>query len=181
MRWPEDEGTDRLALPVWLAALTLESASGPVLARIRHCVMELASTIAAADDSAGGALTWSEAVAGRQLIRLDEPGQPRIVVTLGHTATRPAPTVAGPAPSPTSLAAATAAAASVALIDCDHMERLSVALALEGLLIRHREARCAAWSAAEAVGASLQYAQYRLEDVDRPIPSDLRLATSTWR
>lgn len=179
-RWPEAEGTDRLALPVWFAALTLASASGPVSARIRHRVMELAAAIAVEDDSADGGVTWSEAVAGRRLIRPDGPGQPQIVVTLGRTASRLAPAVDGSAPSPTSLAAAAAAAAGVALIDCDHMERLSVALALEGLLIRHRETRRATWSATEAVGASLHYALYRLEDVDRPIPSDLRLATSTW-
>jgi len=180
-RWPDDEGTDRLALPVWFAALTLSSASGPVSARIRHRVMELAAAIAAEDHSADGALTWSEAVAGRRLIRPDGQGQPRIIVTLGRAASRLAPAVDGATPSPISLAAAAAAASGVALIGCDHAERLSVALALEGLLIRHRETRRAAWSATEAVAASLHYALYRLEDVDRPVPTDLRLATSTWR
>lgn len=180
-RWPDNEGSDRLALPVWFAALTLASAFGSTSARIRHRVMELAAAIAGEDHSSGRGWSWSEAVAGRRLIRPEGVGQPRITVTLGRASSRLTPAVNGAAPSPISLAAAAAAASGAALVGRDHAERLSVALALEGLLIRHRQTRRAAWSTTEAVADALLYALYRLEDVERPIPSDLRLATSTWR
>lgn len=180
-RWPAEEGTDRLALPVWFAALTLASAFGSTSARIRHRIMELAAAIADDADSFENGRSWSEIVAGRTLIRPDQCGRPRVTVTLTRVSSRLAPAVEGDAPSPISLAAAAAAASGVALEGHDRQERLSVALALEGLLIRHRETSREEWSTTEVVADALRYALIRLEEVHRPVPSDLRVATSTWR
>lgn len=178
-RWPEHEGADRLALPVWFAALTLANTTGSLSARIRHRVMALAAALAGSETSSGDGPTWPEFVAGRRLLPPAHEGQPRVTVRLTR-ASRLRPTVVGDVPSPLSLAAATAAAAGISLEGHGESGRMAAALALECLLIRHREEGIRDASAAEAVGTSLRYALNRLEEAGRPVPADLAVAVSSW-
>lgn len=180
-RWPDNEGADRLALPVWFAALTLEHSAGSIAARIRHRIMALATALVEDTSESSLERTWPEFVADRRLVTPSQIGQPRVTVALTRTSSRLAPSVVDDLPGPLSLAAATAAASGVALEDHDESARLSAALALEGLLMTHRHPQTREGSTGEAVAGALRYAVRRLEEAEQHVPPDLRTAHSIWR
>lgn len=180
-RWPELEGADRLALPVWFAALTLEHTVGSLTARIRHRIMGLATALAEDVSVPSLEQTWAEFVAGRHLVAPSQMGQPRVTVTLTRASSRLTPNVVEDLPSPLSLAAAAAAASGVALETHDEHARLSTALALEGLLVAHGRAAVRGAGTSTAVAEALGYAAMRLEEAEHSVPPDLRTAHTIWR
>lgn len=175
-RWPKDEGADRLALPTWFAALTLAATSGPLSARVRHCLMEATAAVIDVEVDDELSRPWADAVAGRELIAPDGEGQPRVVVRVIDSAAGPAPTHSGLAPGPITLAAATAAVLGVALDGAEPGVRMSAALAVEGVLIWHRKGGARRESPAGGAAGALLYAIARLDEAGSPVPGDLAAA-----
>lgn len=174
-RWPRWEASDRLALPVALAALTLGGTSPDLSPRVRHLLMALGAALVD-EPEPGNLAAWTSAVAMRDMVRPRGPGQPRISVRFVSTRDGPLAVLEGPAPSALTMASASAALAAATLDGIHPDIRLAVALSIEGVLIRHKPGRTAR-SSPLVVTAGLLYAAMRLEEAGRAVPHALLSAT----
>jgi inactivated superfamily I helicase len=180
-RWPEHEGSDRLAIPLGLAALALARADETVARRVRPRLMGVAAALAGDEASSADAESRTEAVAGLALVEPEGPGQPRIVLKLTRSPVGPVPSLGRAAPSPLAVAAAAAAVIAAFLGEADGDLRLASALTLEGVLGWYREADPHFQPPQQAVAYSLRYAASRLEEAARPVPADLTRSVAEHR
>jgi len=176
-RWPRWEASDRLALPVALAALTLNGTNRDLSPRVRHRLMALGAALV--EDPVPGDLGtgWAETVAMRDMVQPRGPGQPRINVRFVSTREGPLAVLDRPAPSVLTMASASATLAAATLDGMHPDIRLAAALSIEGILVCHRPPGRTVGSSPVAAGAGLHYAARRLEEAGRPVPHALLSAT----
>lgn len=174
-RWPDHETQDRLDLAVGFAARSLLEAEPPLIPRIRHRAMGIASSLV--DDlPEPGHGSWTENVAGRLLVTSDRPGAPRIEARLVATRSGSRVEVLDAPPTSLALSAASAAVAAAALRDTSPDVHLAAALAMEGLLLWCGMRESARSGPERALGECYAYALRRFADADRPVPDALRSA-----
>ncbi|MGE3140504.1 MAG: hypothetical protein AB7I08_02285 [Thermoleophilia bacterium] len=176
-RWPPWEASDRLAMPVALAALTLNATNRGLTPRVRHRLMALGAALVEDPVPGDPGAGWADAVAMRDMVPPRGPGQPRINVQLVSTREGPFAVLDGPTPSALTMASACATLAAAALDGMHRDVRLAAALSIEGLLVCQGPPRRTADSAPVAAGAGLRYAAERLEDAGRSVPHALLSAT----
>ena len=172
-RWPKREGSDRLVIPLGIAAMALARAEESVLDRLRARLRAAAAALADPDPWAPAADGWHERVSGLRLVESDGPGQPRIVAQLVKSALGPVPTVGRAAPGALALGAAAAAVMAVSLEETDADARLATALALEGLLGWYHRADPHLQPPQQALAYSLRHADARLAEAGRKPPAEL--------
>ena len=180
-RWPGREGSDRLVIPLGIAAMALARAEEGVLDRLQTRLRAAAAALADPDPWAAAADGWHERVSGLRIVESDGPGQPRIVAQLVKSALGPVPTVGRAAPGALALEAAAAAGLAVCLEDAAADTRLAAALALEGLLGWYHEADPHLQPPQQALAYSLRYADSRLAEAGRTSPTDLTSAVEQHR
>jgi len=180
-RWPEREGSDRLVIPLGIAAMALARAEEAVLDRLRARLRAAAAALADPDPGTATAPGWHERVSGLRLVEPDGPGQPRIVAQLVKSALGPVPTVGRAAPGALALGAAAAAVLAVCLEGADADTRLAAALALEGLLGWYHQADPHLQPPQQALAYSLRHADSRLAEAGRTPPADLTSAVEQHR
>lgn len=180
-RWPEHEGSDRLVVPLGIAALALARAEDPVMGhvrdRLRHAAGAICDPALAAEDPS----TFSAAVSGRAMEAADGPRSLRIVAKLVRSGLGPIPSIGLSSYGSLSLADAAAVALAVALAPVGMDVRLSAALSLEGLLGWYRLADPHLQPPQQAIAYSLRHAAARLGEEGHPIPAELRIAVEEHR
>jgi hypothetical protein len=133
-------------------------------------------------DAGDGAEDWAERVAGVAVVESSAIGQPRIELQVVQSAVGPVSTVGRASPASLALAVAGGVVLAVSLAEDEAGElRLSVALALEGLLGWYREADPHLQPPQQALAYAFRYAASRLEEVGRTVPPGLRRAVAAHR
>lgn len=174
-RWPTSYGSDRLTIPACISALALAEATGAAASRLTATLRRAAAALVIGDLISEH--DRIERVCGVRLEAHDGVvGWPRILIGLGSTRDGPVATVHGSSPSGLALGTAATVATAALLAGAERDLRLSGALALEGLLIYHREVENPTGRGARAAAFSLRYAAARLREADRPVPDDLQRA-----
>jgi hypothetical protein len=180
-RWPGKEGSDRLVIPLGLAALALARSQAGTLEIIRGRLRAAASAAVDGDPRARDERDWCRDVTGLELIAAGAPGQTRISAQLVKSALGPVPTIGRATPGTLSLGVAAAAALAVCSYPIDAGGRLATALALEGLLGWYREADPHLQPPQQAVAYSLRHAVARLAEAGRASPPELMMAVAEHR
>jgi hypothetical protein len=180
-RWPAEEGSDRLMVPLGIAALALARASqdamGSVRAQLRHAAAAIADPELAGEEPA----TLCIAVSGLRLAEPGEPGATRVTAQLVRSALGPAPTLGRASPPPAQVANAATAALAEALGPEGVDVRLAAALALEGLLGWYEIADPHLQPPQQAIAYALRHAVARLEEEGRAAPGALAEAVRRQR
>lgn len=179
-RWPEREGSDRLVIPLGIAAMALARAEEAILGRLRNRLRSAAAALADPEPRpvADG---WYERVSGMSLVECEGPGRPRIAAQLVRSRLGPIPTVGRAAPGALALGAAASAALAVCMERSEPDSRLGAALVLEGLLGWYREADPHLQPPQQALAYALRHAAARLVEADRIPPADLVRAIEEHR
>jgi hypothetical protein len=125
-----------------------------------------------------GAGSWSECVAGRQLVGSNRPGGPRITARLVAVGARSRVVIDGSAPTALALSAATASVAAVALRETGRDVQLAAALALEGVLLWCAGRAARRHGPDRAVDEGYRYAVRRLADARLAAPEALQRAVA---
>lgn len=180
-RWPELEETDRLVVPLGLAALALARAPDIAIEAVRDRLRHAADAIA--DPSLVGELasTLCIAVAGLELAEPDSPGATRISAQLIRSAVGPIPTIGRASHGSRTLASAGAAALAVSLTPVGLDVRLAAALSLEGLLGWYAIADPQLQPPQQAIAYALRHAAARLTEAGRTAPGALAVAVHEHR
>jgi len=180
-RWPEHEGTDRLVVPLGIAALALARAEESVMGHVQDRLRHAASAICDPTLAAEGPSTLSVAVSGRAIGAPDGPRSLRIASKLVRSLLGPIPSIGLSSYGSLSLADAAAAALAMALAPAGMDVRLSAALSLEGLLGWYRVADPHLQPPQQAVAYALRHAVARLTEEGHPISAELRTAVDEHR
>ena len=180
-RWPGHESTDRLVVPLGIAALALaradESAMGPVQGRLHHAAGAICDPALATQVPSGLSL----AVSGRAMGAPEGADTLRIAARLVKSGLGPIPSIGLSSYGSVSLADAAAAVLAMALVPAGMDVRLSAALSLEGLLGWYRIADPHLQAPQQAVAYALRHAVARLTEEGHPVPAELRTAVDEHR
>lgn len=180
-RWPAEEGSDRLMVPLGLAAIALarasEDAMGSVRAQLRHAAAAIADPGLAGE----GPATLFIAVSGLRLAEPGETGGTRLSAQLVRSALGPVPTLGRASPPPALIANAATVALAAALGPEGIDVRLAAALALEGLLGWYEIADPHLQPPQQAIAYALRHAVARLEEEGRAAPEALAQAVRRQR
>lgn len=181
-RWPEHEASDRLVVPLGIAALALARAQDAVMGSVQDRLRHAATAIVDAALVGESLSTFFAATSGLEFVEArDERGSPHIEARLVRSAVGPIPTVGRTAhPSPT-LALAGAAALAVCLVRVPPATRLAAALSIEGLLGWYKVADPHLQPPQQAVAYSLRHAVARLSEEGRLVPDALSAAVKANR
>ena len=172
-RWPGHEDSDRLVVPLGLAAIALARAQDDAIGTVREQLRRAAGAIADADLADERPATLLIAVSGLRDADPSEAGASRITMRLVRSPVGPVPTTGRrghPAPL---LAGAASAALAVALAPSAPEIRLAAALSLEGLLGWYREADPQLQPPQQAIAYALRHAATRFSEGGRGVPPAL--------
>jgi len=180
-RWPEHEGTDRLVVPLGLAALALARAPDAVIGSVRDRLRHAASAIADPALATEVSSTLLIAVSGLQPAEPDGPRATRVSAQLIRSALGPVPTIGRASHGSLTLASAAAATLAVALAPVGLDVRLAAALSLEGLLGWYSVADPHLQPPQQAIAYALRHAVSRLSEEGRATPAALAIAVDEHR
>jgi hypothetical protein len=179
-RWPEHEGSDRLVIPLALAALALHHAEETEVAVVRGRLHEAARALARGREG-GGAEDLLAAVAGFEIVPAERVGNPRIELLMERSSRGPLPSLAPSAGGVTDVADAAAAAFAVCLAPRSAELQLAAALAVEGLLGWYSVDNPRRKLTEEAVAFSVRHAASRLAEQGHEPPPELVAAIDERR
>lgn len=180
-RWPEDEGTDRLVVPLGIAALALARTQAAVMASIGDRLRDAAGAIADPALAAEPPASLFIAVSGLQRTESDGRGTLRVVAQLIRSTLGPVPTTGRVNPGSQVLADAAVVTLATTLAPTGLDVRLAAALSIEGLIGWYRVADPHLQPPQQAIAYALRHAVARLTEEGRPIPAELATAVRQHR
>ncbi len=182
-RWPDREGSDRLAIPLGFAALALAGAQETDFVVVLERLRDAAEALARGREG-GGAEDLLAAVSGFEIVAADRVGDPRVEVEFQRSSRGPIPALVPgrtAPPSPIAIADAATAAFAVCLAPRSADVQLASALAVEGLFGWHRPGNARRRLPEEAVAYALRYAEGRLGEEGHTPPPELSAAIEERR
>lgn len=179
-RWPGHEASDRLVIPLGIAALALQRAPEATIGAVHGRLRSAATGIARADPPAEAGAFFT-AISGFQGATGSTGGDPSVAVRLLRSSLGPIPSIGRARHGSVLLANAAVAALGTCASGAGPAVRLSSALAIEGLLGWYREADPHLQPPQQAVAYCLRHAVARLDERKREPPEALLTAVHEHR